>query len=710
MKNNWKIKNYSLLFSLILLFLMMIPNNLYNYKNNETNGTEDNNNIILETSGHWYLTGAAISIDETIPTSNWSYTEANYDWCSGNGTLNNPYLIENVTVNGLGVGTCIYISNSKNSYFTIRNCTVYDSSNIAGNAGIKITNVNNGTLVNNTCSLSRIGINLSSNSDNNTIIENILLDNGVFGLVLEGNCDENKISNNTIISNGQYGILLSVKSNGNNITNNIIKHNGWGFDTSSNSGINIYASDDNIVSNNDITNNNRNGIYVSNPWCYDNVIINNIISENKIGIQMSNNVNRTLITDNLIKDNINYGILIADPVQLRYDIYLNWFIDNGIQVYDNGLGQDNEYDNGTIGNFWSDYPGVDADDNGTGDTPYLIGGDSGGNQDNYPIWYDSPNIEIDSPQPSEIFETTAPTFNVTITDPNLEAMWYTLNNEMQKVPFSTNESINQTLWDSLFDGQHVITFYANDSIGNENSSSVTVFRDTGAPTININSPNLNDVFASTPPAFNVTITDFLLNTTWYTIGGNLTEFIFTSNGSLDATVWNNALEGLINITFYANDTLGNTNSASVSVYKDTHMPIISIITPENGDTFNATAPTFIVWFYDANPVGMWYTINNSLTEYTFTVNGSINQAAWNALPEGDLMLRFYFEDIAGRVASDFVGIYKKLPTPDGNGGNGGNGGTEEPAIYGYSLILLITTIWIISTVIIVFLKRNIKKN
>lgn len=698
MKNNWKMKKYFLFFGMILVLSLAT---FYNFHINESTNTEDvykNNRINLETAGYWDLT-TPILIDDSNPTMNWSYTSSHYDWCSGSGTWNDPYLIENVTIDGQGTVTCLTILHSKTAYFVIRNCTLFNSFTDSGNAGMLLDDVNNGLLINNTCYDGRSGIYLDNNSDNNTIVENILRDNTVNGIYFWDGCGGNKIVNNTLTNNDYFGIFLRWYSSGNNITDNIIKYNGWGtYNFEEMSGIYIQTSLDNIISDNEITNNNRNGIYIYD-LCYDNEIINNNISENNYyGIRIDTNGDRTIITNNLIMDN-NYGITIEDFGSSDNEVYLNTFIENNFQANDNG--QNNEWDNGSIGNFWSDYPYADADDNGIGDTPYDISG-TAGTQDNYPIWYDSPDIKINSPLPFEIYETMAPPFNVNIKDPNLESMWYTLNSGMQNL-FTANESINQDLWDALSDGYIVINFYANDTSGNLNSSSVTVIRDTGGPNIKINDPSQNDVFAYTAPAFNVEISDFLLNITWYTVDGGLNNYTFTSNESINTNAWNNALDGLISITFYANDTLGNEDSASVSVYKDTLLPNIWITFPEADMEFNTTLPNFIIEFDEANPLKMWYTINENLTEYAFTVNGTINQAAWNALPEGWLLLKFYIEDVAGNIAFDEVYIKKTIPTTNGNGE------TIEPLIYSYPLVLLITTIWIMSTIILVSIKKNIKK-
>jgi nitrous oxidase accessory protein len=51
-------------------------------------------------------------------------------------------------------------------------------------------------------------------------------------------------------------------------------------------------------------------------------------------------------------------------------IYHNNFISNTLSSYDYGNGT--QWDNGSQGNYWSRYTGVDGDGDGVGDSPYLV--------------------------------------------------------------------------------------------------------------------------------------------------------------------------------------------------------------------------------------------------------------------------------------------------------------------------------------------------
>jgi parallel beta-helix repeat protein len=218
-------------------------------------------------------------------------------------------------IDGLGIGNVISVINSKNiliTGFIIRNGNLGDNY-----AGISI-----------------------SNSDNCTITENTIIQNG-FGI---------------FVTNSSHCILSY-----NNIS------------------LNIYGGKFQL--------NSQNG-----------EIIRNIIESNThygLGIDSSNNY---LIINNLLKTN-EYGITFSGTTS-GCVIYHNNFISNTHQVGGNPVSTkwNSSYPSG--GNYWSDYAGVDLHSgpsqtepgsDGIGDSKYII---NGTNQDNYPLMNHWINIAI----------------------------------------------------------------------------------------------------------------------------------------------------------------------------------------------------------------------------------------------------------------------------------------------------------------------------
>jgi hypothetical protein len=76
-----------------------------------------------------------------------------------------------------------------------------------------------------------------------------------------------------------------------------------------------------------------------------------------------------------------------------------------------------------------------------------------------------PNIVIISPNSGQAFKSDPPSFEVRVTDWNLESMWYNIDNGVN-VTFTGNFTLSLSLWMSLSQGEHVIFFFANDSVGN----------------------------------------------------------------------------------------------------------------------------------------------------------------------------------------------------------------------------------------------------
>jgi len=231
-------------------------------------------------SGYWTLN--FIHID-----GNWSDTADTYIWCNGNGSWNNPYIIENVTIDASGspTGTGIFINNSKNDFFIIRNCTVFNAQTGLFDAGIKLENTCNGTLIN--CDISnndRYGIHLYNYCMNNTISMNII-ENNAEGIKFNINCSKNVISENTIISN--HGIYLTGNSSNNYISKNIINEWLWG--------IQIDLSNDNQIIENIISYHSSFGILINGDR--NNISLNYLYKNKNRAIEIN-------YDDNIIENNI----------------------------------------------------------------------------------------------------------------------------------------------------------------------------------------------------------------------------------------------------------------------------------------------------------------------------------------------------------------------------------------------------------------------
>ncbi|MBY8999854.1 MAG: right-handed parallel beta-helix repeat-containing protein [Candidatus Heimdallarchaeota archaeon] len=497
----------------------------------------------------WDLMGP-IAIDGAatgIGAHNWTWAASQY-WCSGAGSVADPYVIEDLEIDAQGTGSCISIINSR-VYFSIENCIVSDAGTALTDAGIYLFNVTNGNLAENDCSNNGYAGILLSDCNSSTVSSNIVNSNdvGIFGEnsnynTLSGNnindnlCGINiigfwnEISENTIDTNIDYGIFISSGSHNNTVDGNTVKNSIYGISVS-NIGYNT-------ISNNEISNNSY-GVYLDDTD--NNIISNNEISSNSL-----------------------YGVYIVVGSNGSL-VYSNYFILNGEHAVDYGYPSSNNVWNSLlIGNYWDNYTGSDGNNDGIGDDPH----DFGTGIDYLPIWDDTaPIITINSPNLNDVFGFNAPNFDVTIIEPNLDETWYTLDNGLHNYTFEEIRTIDQSAWDVAPSGSITLTFYARDKIGSIGSAEVIIIKDVQAPTITINSPDAGDEFGSDAPSFDITVTDANLDTVWFTLNGGIPYYIDSFSGTINQTAWSALTEENITITFYANDSAGNLAYEEVSIIK-----------------------------------------------------------------------------------------------------------------------------------------------
>ncbi|MFQ5950979.1 MAG: nitrous oxide reductase family maturation protein NosD, partial [Candidatus Geothermarchaeales archaeon] len=202
------------------------------------------------------------------------------------------------------------------------------------------------------------GIHLRQFANNNTLSHNIASRNTVDGISLHDS-PRNTVLGNTADDNGEHGILLADNSHGNIVSENAVSGNTIG--------IRLSSSPRNILTQNTIEANRFYGLYVFNAWA--NTLVHNTFV-----------VNHADVSPDYWEGSCRrwYKNPCPSPEAQAFDDYPFW-VSEGIL---DPLGQPaNIWDDLVSGgNFWSDASErgiVDAQDDGLGDTPYVIDASEG---------------------------------------------------------------------------------------------------------------------------------------------------------------------------------------------------------------------------------------------------------------------------------------------------------------------------------------------
>lgn len=343
--------------------------------------------------------------------------------------------------------------------------------------------------------------------------------NSVFNNVITGNQNgvnieashNNTLAKNTITRNNDWGIF-NTGSNNNNIVGNYFSANG---DAISLNGYSETTSENNLIIGNTLTQNTYRGIAVESA-SHNNIIGNsitetgteethgegiliaagsynlikdNIIAFNEIGIHLEASFNT--ITQNMVENNRESAITnwYRIPVPTDNKIYGNNFINNYINF--SNLAS-NAWDNGSKGNYWSYYQGMDGNGDGIGDTPYVI---NSAFIDHYPLMT-TINVVI-TPVDLSSWVTVPPVSSfpgvdknpptIAITSPNNEtfstgnlSLAFTVDEQSSWMGYSLDAQDNITVTGNttilnLPNGYHNITLYAMDEAGNTGASETINF-------------------------------------------------------------------------------------------------------------------------------------------------------------------------------------------------------------------------------------------
>ena len=303
--------------------------------------------------------------DNTISTSTIGISVSGYQNVFRNNTIN----IEGIGFRGTGFDSIVDETNLVNGKLIIywvgqqdktvpsdtgqvflSNCKNVTAQNL-NVTGITLSSSTDCMIAGNTITGGRSGIQMICSS-NNFVTGNVVVDNW-FGLEVTS-CENNEIVGNNLSNNSYYGVLLT-KSHYNTIKQNVVADNGFRKD------------------------------FKSIPF--------EDYSSEIFGVKLLHSCNNLFVQNNVTGNN-QYGIRVLGT-QHDNIIYCNNFIDNkvtGLQVSmlgasANTIANHSIWDNGTVGNYWSDYltryPNAsEIDGTGVGDTPFYI---NPNNIDNYPL-------------------------------------------------------------------------------------------------------------------------------------------------------------------------------------------------------------------------------------------------------------------------------------------------------------------------------------
>ena len=642
------------------------------YLHKTSNGTLQDN-FLYNNSGHGiYLYYTCYN--NTILRNSINTTSGNgiylFSSCMNNTIMRNS--INTTSGNG------IYVRASCN-YNKILNNTIYNNTadsmhGIYVYGGFKNI-ISNNSIYNNTGN-SRHAIFLHSVSYNNTLSNNYIVQNDGNGIRIEADSAYNKLINNNILNNTGHGVsvncsFLNQGCDLNNISSNLIYGNAL-------IGIHFTGLFDwhgtNVIEKNNITKNGQHGIFLS--WfrwgtISENIINNNGAAGNYQAIRLALQAQQSTFSGNNITFHASGGLYIQDNCE-NHLVFNNIFKNNSIHAMDNNTGGTlNNWNNSAVGNYWDDYftaqGGEDLNDDNRGDKPYNVSG-LGIRKDFRPIWDDGddlvPIITVYLPN-DQTYWKTPPLINVSAYHRTIQDIWYNVSGDPTKefLANETAELLNDALWAGLPQGEFKLTINANDSVNHISQETLTLYKDTNAPLVEIVLPT-NGSYWNVAPQLNISVSDLYPDKIWYNVTGNSTQIYINNNEivSLNRFIWANLSQGIFEISIFANDLAGNENNTLfLRLYKDTIAPAISI---NRLFEYQDAPPDFNISITEVNFLSAWYVIigNESIIVDITELSGTINDTLWDSLPNGTATIRFYARDLAGNIGYKDVSVTKIITT------------------------------------------------
>ncbi|MBI2043498.1 PGF-pre-PGF domain-containing protein [Candidatus Pacearchaeota archaeon] len=279
----------------------------------------------------------------------------------------------------------------------------------------------------------------------------------------------------------------------------------------------------------------------------------------------------------------------------------------------------------------------------------------------------APNLNISFPsQNNSNSSNNNLDINFTFSDvtTNIDSAWY--SNDTYSVNLSlgsggTYFNITNLTWS---EGKHNVTIYVNDSAGNLNQSTISFTVDTTAPSISITNPSQNNTMtAKIGIDINYTFSDsgVGINSCWYSNDTYSVNTTLENCGNITNVIWSDAYH---NVTIYANDSVGNLNSASVSFTVKSSAPDTNYVSPtENSGVYKSRNYLIVnVTAVDTNLDSILIRLYDSTqTQINFSlVETSPNYINFSGLSDG----LYYYNATANDTVNNFIDLTTRNITLD----------------------------------------------
>lgn len=279
----------------------------------------------------------------------------------------------------------------------------------------------------------------------------------------------------------------------------------------------------------------------------------------------------------------------------------------------------------------------------------------------------NPIVDIISPSNTSKHNVTNVPINYTYDELNPDTCWYTDNFETNTT-ITCGENITNEIWK---EGWNTVIIWMGDIAGNVNSSSVTFFIDSIAPEIEILSPENNSYLNDTELNIIYNLSEET-GSCWYSNDSMSINTTLPNCANITDVNWT---EGQHNVTIWANDSLNNTNSKSITFTIDITAPKIPLSNITQSDkTHNSIT---ITWDTDENA--------NSIVYYGKIIETLSNKSNSTQILNHEIILNglsasttYFYNvsscDLAGNcnVSSQYNFTTNNAPsTPSSSGGGGG---------------------------------------